>query len=204
MIPFRKKTPKRRKITTKVSTWGKHKPELRKDFKQRCGYCDSNDFYKHTYYEVDHFIPKGFFLKNGNIGLTDYYNLTYSCKFCNNNKSNKWPTQSEIILNNGKEGFIDACDDEYAKQFYRTTDGKIVWITDLGKWMFEKFKFGERERALQLLWNLDRLKSTIEELERLLTKINKQSEDYKNTLAKIKDYTYIHYTFEGELKSFYE
>ena len=52
--------PIRRTVTTNNPTgknWSKHKPDLREDFNNCCGYCGSFDGFRHTYFEVDHFIP---------------------------------------------------------------------------------------------------------------------------------------------------
>lgn len=208
MVPFRKKTPIRRAVPTKNPSgdnWRDHKPDLREDFNQCCGYCDSHDSYRNTYFEVDHFVPKDFFSKNGSISLTQYSNLVYSCKFCNNTKRAKWPTQNEKIFNNGTEGYVDPCDIEYDSHFYRTEDGGIMWKTVLGKWMFkEAFKFDERQQGMKLLWNLRRLHEIIKDLASILGNLDKESEDYKRIKAKTSDFCYEYYQYHQELIEFYD
>jgi len=207
MIPLRAKPPKRRAIPNKVPTgesWSEHKPDLKEDFNSCCGYCDSFDGYRHTYFEVDHFVPKDFFQHNGNISLTQYSNLVYSCKFCNNAKRAKWPTQSETMFNNGIEGFIDPCDTEYDKHFYRTDDGGIMWSTDLGKWMFSQaFKFDERQQGIKILWNLSRLEQIINALTVILGTYNDGSKDYGDIKIKIGDYCFEYFKFHQELIKYY-
>ena len=153
-MKVRDKLPKRRPLTTKTPNegkWTEHKPDLREDFHSHCGYCGSYDGYRHTWYEVDHFIPKS--LLGGKISDVEYSNLVYSCKFCNNKKLAKWPTEDISIPNANDKGFIDPCDKEYDSHLYRTSDGGIMWRTDLGKWMWETaFKFDERNySALNLM-----------------------------------------------------
>jgi len=207
MILFRSKTPNRRPNPTKKPAgdkWSEHKPDLKEDFNNCCGYCNSYDEYRHTYFEVDHFIPKDFFKKLGNIGLTQYDNLVYSCKFCNNAKRAKWPSQSEKYFNDGNEGFVDPCDVVYDKHFYRTTDGGIMWNTILGKWMFsEAFKFDERAQGIKLLWNLSSLENIIHALTLVLNSYVETSEDYKQIKIKIGDYCFEYFKYHQELIKYY-
>jgi hypothetical protein len=207
MIPLRIKSPSRRTTPTKNPTgenWSEHKSDLREDFNNCCGYCDSFDGYRHTYFEVDHFIPKVFFKNNGNISLTQYTNLVYSCKFCNNAKSTKWPTQSEIIFNDGNIGFVDPCDDDYETHFYRTNDGGIMWNTNLGKWMFsEAFKFDERQHGIKVLWNLSRLQQIINLLAVVLNKYDDTTEDHRQIKLRIGDYCFEYFKFHQQLIDYY-
>lgn len=207
MILFRTKTPIRRVVPTMNpigNNWSEHKTDLREDFNNRCGYCDSYDGYRHTYFEVDHFVPKDFFKKNGNISLTQYTNLVYSCKFCNNAKRAKWPTKSETVFNDGMKGFVDPCDVEYEKHFYRTSDGGIMWNTKLGKWMFsEAFKFDERQHGIKILWNLSCLEQIINALTVVLNTYKDTTKDYKQIKIKIGDYCFEYFKYHQELIKYY-
>lgn len=207
MIPLREKTPIRRTATTKTPAgdrWTEHKLDLKEDFNCRCGYCDSYDGYKNTYFEVDHFVPKDFIKLTGSISLTLYSNLVYSCKFCNNAKRAKWPSQSEHVFNDGNEGFIDPCDVDYDKQFYRTDDGGIMWMTNLGRWMFsEAFKFDERQSAIKILWNLSRLKQVINTLTIVLNNYIEDGEEYQQIKNKIGDFCFEYFKFHEELIEYY-
>ncbi len=203
----RKKHPKRRDVPTKNpkgTNWSQHKPDLREDFNECCGYCDSFDGFRHTYFEVDHFIPKSLFEKNGNIDYCQYDNLTYSCKFCNNNKGKLWPSQDETVNNINNEGFVDACSTEYEEHLYRTKFGSIMWKTDLGKWMATTaFKFDERERSIILLWNLKELKYTIDKLILLLNEHEKGNNIYNDIKSKIGEFTFTYYRYHQELMKYY-
>lgn len=57
MDDFRKSSPQRRTNISNRNKYVDYKPELREDFHQRCGYCGDHDFFRETYYEIDHFIP---------------------------------------------------------------------------------------------------------------------------------------------------
>ena len=167
MASFRDFTPKRRDIKTAVKSHRDHKPNLRIDFKERCGYCNCSDAWKLTYYEVDHFIPEAILTIKSN---TDYSNLVYSCRSCNNAKRKKWPSGDENVPNSNDEGWIEPCDDNYKEQFSRTNTGEIRYETPLGKWMFYALKLNKPQH--QIIFNLEELRTAITELENLNMTIN--------------------------------
>lgn len=199
--------PIRRKVTTNQpagKNWSEHKPDLQKDFNNSCGYCGCYDGFRHTYFEVDHFIPKSLFELNGNIDYCQYNNLTYSCKPCNNKKSNKWPSKDETIPNINNEGFVDACSVDYEKHLYRTNSGSIMWKTPLGKWMATKaFKFDERERSIIVLWNLNELRKTINALIIELSNHQNGSQTHISIKSNLGDYTLKYFIYHQELMDYY-
>lgn len=172
MLDFRNTTPKRRTITKVVNSHSDHRTDLRLDFFERCGYCNAIDSWKVTYYEIDHFIPKK---RNKQPFLTiksntDYSNLVYACRSCNNSKRNKWPTNDQNVPNLNNEGFIDPCDDAYNTHFERSSKGQIRYSTDLGKWIHNALNFGKPQH--EILWNLEELRKMIDEIESLNIKLN--------------------------------
>ena len=202
-IPARRVNPT---LNPTGSDWSHHKPDLKEDFNSHCGYCYSYDGYRHTYFEVDHFVPKSLILKNGwGISLTQYTNLVYSCKFCNNKKLSKWTTNSDTVFNDGSKGFVDPCNPNYDTHFYRTPNGAIRPQTDLGQWMFrEAFKFDEREQSLIVLWNMNRLRQIIDAL---IVQMNIHaigSADYNSIKLKLGEFTLEYYIFHKELIEYYE
>ena len=61
MMKVRDKLPVRRSNPSKNPSghnWSAHKSDLKQDFHEHCAYCGSYDGFRHTYFEVDHFIPK--------------------------------------------------------------------------------------------------------------------------------------------------
>jgi len=204
MFPLRDVTPQRRIITTLVKNWGDHKPDLKIDFNNHCAYCHSYDGFRHTWFEVDHFVPKVFFAPLGNISLTQYDNLVYSCKFCNNNKHNKWPSKSETIFNNGIEGFEDPGTQLYESHFYRTTNGAIMWKTPLGKWMYtEAFKFDQRERGIRLLWNLNQLRITIKKLDPIVSNLTPSDPNYLRLYSQLSRFAIEYFRYHDQLIEYY-
>lgn len=165
---FRDFTPKRQNITRKVSDYKNHRSDLKNDFKERCGYCNDIYVWRFASFEIDHFIPRK---KDKKTFLTiksetDYSNLVYACKSCNNSKSNKWPTNDENLHNENDIGFIDPCDDNYNLQFDRLNNGQIKAITSLGTWMFTELKLYKPQH--EFIWNLEELDKIIEESEIIL------------------------------------
>lgn len=189
MPSLRGKVPTRRLIPTKrpKKNWGLHKPDLQEDFNNHCAYCDSYDGFRHTYFEVDHFVPKDLIIKNAwAISLVEYSNLVYSCKFCNNSKLAVWPTNSPTVFYRYNKGFIDPCDSNFDSHFYRTRSGEIRWKTTLGKWMYTNaFKFDERIDGIKLLWNLNRIRKALLILNTKLSGYKKNSRNYNAVYRQI-------------------
>jgi len=207
-MPVRDKLPIRRPSPSKNPSgdnWRIHKPDLKEDFNDCCGYCGSYDGYKHTYFEVDHFIPKHFLKDSGSaISLCDYKNLVYSCKFCNNKKLNKWPSKSETEYISNNKGFVDPCSSDYENQFRRTKDGSIIGVTEVGKWMAtEAFKFDERDFAIKLLWELKRSKTLIFTLISELKKADKGGELYNQIEEEAKKLSLKYFVNHNELIEYY-
>lgn len=206
-MKVRKKLPVRRDTPTATPNkgkWSEHKPDLREDFNEHCGYCGSYDGFRNTWFEVDHFIPKSFFERLGNISTEDYFNLVYSCKFCNNKKLKKWPTQREDIYNKNDEGFVDPCDTDFDNHLYRTDDGAIMWHTNLGRWMATVgFKFDEREYSIKLLWNLNEIRKIIQSLVELLKNEVEGSIKYNKIKRKAEEYSFEYFKYHSELIDFY-
>lgn len=208
MMNVRDKVPKRRLNPTKNpsgNNWSDHKSDLREDFNSHCGYCGSYDGFSHTWFEVDHFIPKSLFTKTGKIDLCQYDNLVYSCKFCNNLKSSKWPSNDETVSIINNTGFECPCSEKYDTNLYRTNSGSIRWRTDLGKWMVENgFKFDERDFCVKLLWNLNQLRKSIYILISEAQKHPTDSKEYKEIRIKTGEFTTDYFLFHNELMDYYK
>lgn len=207
-MKVRDKLPKRRTTPSKNPTgdnWSEHKPDLREDFNAHCAYCGCYDGFSHTYFEVDHFVPKSLFTKSGKIGKCQYDNLVYSCKFCNNKKLSKWPSNDEAIPNINNEGFVDPTLDEYDTHIYRTDNGSIRWHTELGKWIVQDgFKFDERDYCIKLLWELNKLRNAFKFLIYESKKYDDNPLKKTEIISKAKDYSYEYMLFHIELMEYYK
>lgn len=169
------KIPTRRTGVDLVSDYKEYKDLLKEDFHNKCGYCDSSYTWRTTWFEIDHFVPQKF-LKV--ISKTEYSNLVFACRSCNNSKRAKWPTGSETVHNNGiDEGFIDPCSPDYDQQFARHKNGSIRYKTALGKWMFHQLKLHKPQH--QIIWLIEQIDSNIEELKRLAPSISDKTLEAK-------------------------
>ena len=177
-MKLREKTPKRSTHVPQQSDYHSYRIQLAIDFHHRCGYCDDRDTPRAASYEIDHFVPQ----KKDGSRVTDYTNLVYACKSCNNAKSCKWPTGDKNWPNDGKQGWIDPCSKDYDAQFERSDDGKIHPTTELGGWMYEHLKLWKKQH--EILWNCERLEENIKKLD-ILFEQGQLSEDNKDKLIRL-------------------
>jgi len=206
-MTVRDKLPVRRLVPTQNPTgenWSVHKPDLKIDFHDHCAYCGSYDGYRHTYFEVDHFVPKSLFIVRGKIGLCQYDNLVYSCKFCNNKKLSKWPSKDEDVRILNDTGFVDPCDADFDNHIFRTADGAIMWKTPLGKWLVTKaFKFDERNSSIKLLWELNQRRKMLETFATELAKRDVNSQEYKDIKRRAEQIGWEYFLQDRELMNYY-
>jgi hypothetical protein len=206
-MKVRELLPTRRPNPTKTPTgknWSEHKADLQEDFHSHCGYCGSYDGFRHTYFEVDHFVPKSLFEVTGHITYCQYDNLVYACKFCNNKKLAQWPSNDENVSNINDEGFIDPCDSEYDDHLFRTATGTIRWNTTLGKWIVEKgFKFDERDFSIKLLWELNQVRRILDKLRNELSKYIEGTDEYDLIYKEMEKISPSYYLLDSELIKYY-
>lgn len=126
MHPFREISPIRRPNRVECKHYSSYLKTLREDFKERCGYCDDSDRLRIRSYTIDHFVPQSPDGFTHDIMPNYYYNLVYSCRYCNSAKTNKWPTKDHKTHHDGKIGFIDPIENEYTYLYKRTLTGKIT------------------------------------------------------------------------------
>lgn len=174
MEGIKKKIPVRSYSGEKWRSNSFNKKRLVKDFEKKCAYCDDPDHYSGGYssYHVEHFAPKKLFK---HLEFT-YENLLYSCPYCNQSKSSKWVGKFENENINGNKGFIDPCSQEYNNHLGRNDDGSVIYITEIGKYMYMELKLYLKRH--QLIYNLEKIRIKIKELEE---KNIKMKEEGKNT-----------------------
>lgn len=114
------------------ANYSAYKPFLKKDFCNRCAYCNLLDSAITTPFEADHFIPRDAFKKDRMDLDTDYRNLIYSCKKCNLAKRHQFAgdIHSENPTN---ELFYDPVLVDYNDIFYRDHQGAIASDDDKGR-----------------------------------------------------------------------
>lgn len=159
---FRSNTPKRSNVS--VNHYSDAFEELRKDFNQRCGYCDiSDEFYTVNFFQIDHFRPSKKFDKYEH----EYFNLVYSCRNCNGFKSDYWATQDENspINDENSEGLVDPCSEAYSELFSRNERGSIMSNdTLISQFIYRRLKFYLFKRTFS--YQIDQMRSKIESIVR--------------------------------------
>lgn len=150
---------KRRESIIKKSNYKSYLKELREDFSCVCGYCGKPENITRKGFEIDHLVPVSFAPDRG----SDYYNLVYSCYTCNRKKSKKFPMEPLTILHDDEKGLIDPATYEYNENIGRDSNGNIVGITKLGKYVCEKI-FLFHIRPMATIYKLSVLKKKLNEL----------------------------------------
>lgn len=160
-----------------------HKPQLRADFLQCCGYCGDEDrFYGGLPgYQVDHFAPHSLF---PNL-LTTYTNLVYACPYCNRGKSNKWIGTDPAVSHNDDEGFVDPCLAAFDDHIDRDDEGNFTAITPVGAYMIKHLRlFLARHRYI---WTIRKLQQFADRAEHLRHRIEKSDARYVPLLEMLAD-----------------
>lgn len=139
-----------------------YKPFLKKDFCGRCAYCNLQDTAITTPFEVDHFIPRAVF-EHGRMDLeTDYRNLIYSCKKCNNAKRNQF-AGNIASKNPTNELFYDPTVVDYNVIFFRNHLGAIDSEDKKGKESIIRLKLYRPIHILE--WLCEEINETANRLE---------------------------------------
>lgn len=170
----------------KWKTMKTNKKYLKADFHNRCAYCDDSDYYHGGYrnFHVDHFAPKKKFPAYEFV----YENLLYACPFCNESKSDKWPSETVSISVVEDVGFVNPCSDEYDTHLGRDESGRIFPKTPLGEYMYKTLKlYLQRHEYAHIMDQLCERRSTIKELIESKEKAGEDSSRYKKTLQLIDD-----------------
>lgn len=179
------KTRPIRKCTKTYANYTSFKPYIRADFNKRCGYCDDLDIYHggSRGYQIDHFKPHS--IARFLALKEEYYNLIYSCPFCNRAKSNKWENT---------DGFIDPCDVEYDNHLERNNKGQICFKTTQGKYIYDNLNFYLKRH--ELLWIIETLEKQSIQIDEYIITLGeghplelKILREFRNIQNKVKEYT---------------
>lgn len=187
---FRNKKPQRRTDVRVKEKYGSYRNDLKKDFYDRCGYCDCPRVETMENYHIDHFIPREKFVDaHGPAVLDAYSNLVYSCPHCNIQKSDTWP--SDNIAQNVVEnkGFVCPCSEDYETLFKRNSSGEIIPQTKLAEYIYSELKLSMAR--FSIIWKMEKINEQLQELEKqnipeLETLIGQLSRDYLKLLNEFK------------------
>ncbi|MGL5895431.1 MAG: HNH endonuclease [Lactococcus lactis] len=163
--------------------YSSYKKYLKKDFKNRCAYCNLLDENITTYFEVDHFIPEAVFTKiNRDDLLTDYNNLIYSCKKCNQAKKHQYEGDNiGIDLKNTK--FYDPVETPLQNIFYRNILGGIDSIDIKGRKMIIDLKLYRLSHNFEWI---------VEVLQAICTKLEMKISNIESSGGNSADLRYAH------------
>lgn len=145
-----------KKCDKKYKNYHNYKECLKKDFHNRCAYCNMHDeWVLPLSFQIDHFIPKASFQKAERNDLeNDYRNLMYSCPVCNRLKSDTF--SGDIPKDNIQNPFFyNPVDIDYNTIFTRDEMGRIQSQDELGKDMIKRLQLYRPTK--QMAWFLDEL-----------------------------------------------
>lgn len=177
-----------------------YKPYLKKDFHDRCAYCNTLDFIIAPLpYHIDHYIPKKIFNSKRPELETNYDNLMYSCPKCNRKKGDlyKGDITVEKIEN---ELFYNPVEVDYNEVFYRDEYGTINSEDEKGRNMINLLEL--YKPIYNITWLLDEILTTKQKIENKLTQNIKQEvrQKLEDALRQLKDY---YFEVESVFKSNY-
>lgn len=191
-FPVHTNRPNRRLDVAQRAKYSLYKSDLRLDFYKSCGYCGTSDFYSggQTGFHIDHFAPKSKFdgLKNS------YHNLVYSCPICNIGKSNDWPGSDPKVSFVGSVGYVDPCCNTYDHHLSRDASGRIVPLTPLGEYIYNKMKLYLKRR--QICWLVDKMETQLNSLRIII----ENNPDDSEKLQMFFDLTVQYLRYTGLLK----
>ncbi|MBD3831981.1 MAG: HNH endonuclease [Brevundimonas sp.] len=154
--------PARREVAAQLR-YALYRNDLRRDFIRACGYCgDDDERADPSTFHIDHFAPKKQF---PDLTLT-YANLVYACRFCNVSKSNHWIGMDPTVPNDGTQGFVDPCSDDYEAHLGRDTGGRIVAKTPLGQYIIGRLHLHLIRH--ELLWRARKARRLRDEIAALI------------------------------------
>jgi len=157
-IKFREEPiPKHQEDRNVCEKYSSYLGTLKSDFNKRCGYCNDIHSYRIRSFAIDHFVPRNPIDFTHTIQPNYYYNLVYSCNYCNSAKSNKFPTRNHEQHNDGNIGFVMPTDIAYDDLFYRDTDGTILSNNNnpLANYIIKELNLDNPIHSL--MWRLEKL-----------------------------------------------
>lgn len=153
------------------SDYRAYKPLLREDFRNLCAYCllhegdELGGGYQH--FQIDHFRP----VKSFPLLSAAYGNLYYSCRWCNNAKSDTWPSDEQA--RSGYQ-FVDPCVEDFYKDHAAVdrTTGKLTSLTKAGHYTIREVRLNRavfstlRRRRIQVQQQIDAIAIRLSELKK--------------------------------------
>lgn len=153
----------KRTCDEKFDKYSKYKPYLKKDFQERCCYCNMSSELLTIPYHVEHFIPiKAFEGKKESL-LTEYENLMWACPKCNLSKGDKYKGDFLTSSKIENELFYNPVETDYNDIFFRNEIGGIDSEDAKGREMIKLLKL--YRPIHNLAWLIERLEKLALNLE---------------------------------------
>jgi hypothetical protein len=135
-----------------------YKPFLRREFDHSCVYCDvwESELGGRKSFHIDHYRPKE--RKQFKHLIANYSNLLYSCRDCNEFKTDYWPNFLDWFLG---RIYLNPCQHDVALHIDKTD---YIWagLTNTGIFNIEELHLAEETRTV-LREERDRLRDLLKE-----------------------------------------
>lgn len=138
------------------SNYGEYRQEIREDCWGRCIYCDlhENELGGVQHMEIDHFRPQSSFTCDKN-DVHNPINLMWSCRGCNNTKSNTWNSDEYGDPNI----FIDPFENNRKEYFNVLDDGEFEAIRGEAQIIINVLKLNRKHRKKKRFARLNAYKT---------------------------------------------
>jgi hypothetical protein len=125
---FTRSVPPRR-----YRNYRRYRSLLRIDFRHRCAYCLTHEHYLggEAGCTIDHHRPRSGPYARPDLE-SEYSNLYWSCRECNDSKSDTWPSIEDDAI---RLKFLDPCTPE-GDHDRKRRDGYLYWPKNKGWWRY--------------------------------------------------------------------
>lgn len=166
-----------------------YKKFLRKDFHNRCAYCNTWDFIIEPLgFAIDHYVPRKTFKNIDKTFSNNYNNLMYVCPKCNREKLDKFKGNiDKLEIKN--ELFYNPVEKDYNQIFFRNEFGGIDSEDEKAREMMKELKL--YRPLYNFAWLLEKLINTRDKIKSKINENNislEKKEKLEKCLAKINDY----------------
>lgn len=166
-----------------------YKKFLKKDFHNRCAYCNTWDFIIEPLgFAIDHYVPRKTFKNIDKTFDNNYNNLMYVCPKCNREKSDKFKGNTDN-LEIKNDLFYNPVEKDYNEIFFRNQFGGIDSEDKKARGIIKELKL--YRPLYNFAWLLEKLINTREKIKSRIEEqeiSTEKKEKLEECLAKINDY----------------
>lgn len=127
----------------KYRSYKSYKPFLRREFDHTCVYCDvwESEMGGKKSFHIDHYRPKE--KPQFKHLITEYSNLLYSCRDCNEFKDDYWPNPLEWLLG---RIYLDPCEYDVDDHIDKS-DHEWIGLTRMGIFNIDELHLAEEPKT---------------------------------------------------------